>query len=172
MWVPNSCSSLWIRVSWHFSEQITCPGGHIDWQIKQKISMRSVNSKSFSGECCWPWSKGEETREQEPAWPKHDIPPATIPRYPGSHVSIRPLALPIIEWSISPIKSYERALVYATTRTSTMASFWQASLLQALPSLLPLQAFPLSPLRTFSKPLTIEWGASPLKGCARACAYA
>ena len=93
-WVPNSCSSLWIRVSWHFSEQITCPGGHEEGQIKQKICMRSVNSKFFSGECCRPWSKGEETWEQEPAWPRHDVLPATISRYPGSQVSIRPLALP------------------------------------------------------------------------------
>ena len=163
MWVPNSCSSLWIRVSWHFSEQITCRGGHKDWQFKQKISMRSVNSKSFSGECCWPWSKGEPSRVQEPAWPRHDVLPATIPRYPGSHVSIRPLALPIIEWSISPIKGYERALVYATTRTSTMASFRQASLLQAPPlgappsvaspvGAPPLGVSPLVVSRTFSKP--------------------
>ncbi len=92
MWVPNSCSSLCIRVSWHFSEQITCPGGHKDWQFKQKISMRSVNSKSFSGECCWPWSKSEETGEQEPTWPRHDVLPATIPRYLGSQGFIRPQA--------------------------------------------------------------------------------
>ena len=63
------------------------------------------------GSVAGPGARLRDTREQEARLAGHvkDYPCNDLPDIQDPRVSIRPLALPIMEWSASPIKGCERS---------------------------------------------------------------